>query len=93
VLILLDLRIGDAAPDFNLQDENGLPVSLKDYLGKKVVVLYFYPKDFTSGFSARAWNWWLARKESNLHHQQGWENNPYLARALIINLMQSRGLY
>jgi peroxiredoxin Q/BCP len=35
-------------------DEKGLPVSLKDFLGKKIVVLYFYPKDFTSGCTTEA---------------------------------------
>jgi peroxiredoxin Q/BCP len=51
---LTELKVGDVAPDFILSDERGLPVSLKDYLGKKVVVLYFYPKDFTSGCTAEA---------------------------------------
>jgi peroxiredoxin Q/BCP len=35
-------------------DEKGLPVNLKDFLGKKIVVLYFYPKDFTSGCTTEA---------------------------------------
>jgi len=35
-------------------DERGLPVSLKDFLGKHLVVLYFYPKDFTPGCTAEA---------------------------------------
>jgi len=52
--LLTELKVGDTAPDFSLLDERGLPVSLKDYLGKKVVVLYFYPKDFTSGCTAEA---------------------------------------
>jgi peroxiredoxin Q/BCP len=51
---LKELAIGDAAPDFSLVDEKGLPVSLKDFLGKKIVVLYFYPKDFTSGCTTEA---------------------------------------
>ena len=51
---MAELKVGDTAPDFSLLDEHGLPVSLKDYLGKKVVVLYFYPKDFTSGCTAEA---------------------------------------
>src|SRR4030042_2099761 len=51
---LTELKVGDIAPDFSLLDERGLPVSLKDYLGKKVVVLYFYPKDFTPGCTAEA---------------------------------------
>jgi peroxiredoxin Q/BCP len=51
---LAELKVGDTAPDFSLLDERGLPASLRDYLGKKVVVLYFYPKDFTSGCTAEA---------------------------------------
>jgi peroxiredoxin Q/BCP len=48
------LKVGDKAPDFMLMDEQGRPVSLKDFLGKKPVVLYFYPKDFTSGCTTEA---------------------------------------
>jgi len=51
---MTELKIGDRAPDFSLLDEHGLPVNLKDYLGKKAVVLYFYPKDFTPGCTAEA---------------------------------------
>jgi len=51
---LTQLKVGDVAPDFSLLDEHGLPVSLKDFRGKKVVVLYFYPKDFTSGCTTEA---------------------------------------
>jgi peroxiredoxin Q/BCP len=51
---LTELKVGDTAPYFSLLDERGLPVSLKNYLGKKVVVLYFYPKDFTPGCTAEA---------------------------------------
>jgi peroxiredoxin Q/BCP len=52
--ILTELKVGDTAPDFSLLDERGLPVSLKDYLGSQVVILYFYPKDFTPGCTAEA---------------------------------------
>jgi len=48
------LKVGDKAPDFTLMDERGLPVSLKDFLGKHLVVLYFYPKDFTPSCTAEA---------------------------------------
>jgi peroxiredoxin Q/BCP len=51
---MVELKVGDTAPDFSLMDERGLPVSLKDYLGKSAVVLYFYPKDFTAGCTAEA---------------------------------------
>jgi thioredoxin-dependent peroxiredoxin len=42
------LAVNDAAPDFSLQNEDGQPVSLKDYKGKNVV-LFFYPKADTPG--------------------------------------------
>jgi len=53
---LIELKIGDSAPEFNLIDERGFPVRLKDFLGKKTVVLYFYPKDFTSDCTTEACN-------------------------------------
>lgn len=42
------MDINDKAPDFTLPDENGKDVSLKDLLGKKVV-LFFFPKADTPG--------------------------------------------
>jgi peroxiredoxin Q/BCP len=42
------LKKGDAAPDFNLIDQEGKKVKLADFKGKKVL-LYFYPKANTSG--------------------------------------------
>lgn len=48
------VRVGDAAPDFTLPSQSGEPVSLSDYQGKRVVVLYFYPKDNTRGCTAEA---------------------------------------
>ncbi|MCF0120219.1 MAG: peroxiredoxin, partial [Oscillospiraceae bacterium] len=42
-------------PDFSLPDQNGAMHSLSDYLGKKVI-LYFYPKDNTSGCTKQACN-------------------------------------
>ena len=47
------LEIGTKAPMFSLQDQNGNPVSLADFMGKKVI-LYFYPKDNTPGCSRQA---------------------------------------
>jgi peroxiredoxin Q/BCP len=41
------VRVGHKAPDFTLLDQSGKQVRLADVLGKKVVVLYFYPKDNT----------------------------------------------
>jgi peroxiredoxin Q/BCP len=48
-------QVGSAAPDFSLTSQDGNTVSLKDYRGKWVV-LYFYPKDFTSGCTIEAHN-------------------------------------
>lgn len=48
------LKVGDAAPDFTLPGQDKKNVSLKDYSGKKIVVLYFYPKDFTPGCTLEA---------------------------------------
>ena len=47
--------VGSPAPDFSLTTSEGKPASLKDYRGKWVV-LYFYPKDFTSGCTLEARN-------------------------------------
>ena len=52
---MIQLNSGDKAPDFTAKDQNGKNVSLKDFLGKKVV-LYFYPKDFTPGCTTEACN-------------------------------------
>jgi len=47
--------VGSAAPNFTLNSQEGKPVSLRDFQGKWVV-LYFYPKDFTSGCTVEAHN-------------------------------------
>jgi peroxiredoxin len=47
------LAVGEEAPDFTLLTDEGKQVSLKEYRGKKVV-LYFYPKDGTSGCTTEA---------------------------------------
>ena len=47
------LEIGTKAPDFSLPDQNGEMHTLKEYAGKKVI-LYFYPKDNTSGCTKQA---------------------------------------
>jgi thioredoxin-dependent peroxiredoxin len=44
---------GDAAPEFELPSDSGRPIRLKDFRSKKLV-LYFYPKDDTSGCTAEA---------------------------------------
>lgn len=47
------LKIGALAPNFTLPNQNGEMVSLNDFLGKNVI-LYFYPKDSTSGCTKQA---------------------------------------
>jgi peroxiredoxin Q/BCP len=47
------LKAGDKAPDFTGTDDRGQTVALKDFRGRKVV-LYFYPKDNTSGCTREA---------------------------------------
>ncbi len=39
---LTRIKVGEAAPDFTLEDQDGKPVSLSDYKDKKTVVLVFY---------------------------------------------------
>jgi hypothetical protein len=48
------IQVGDKAPDFTLPSQSGDEVRLADRLGERVVVLYFYPKDNTSGCTAEA---------------------------------------
>ena len=50
---MIMLEIGVKAPDFTLSNQEGEPVSLSGFLGKKVV-LYFYPKDNTPGCTRQA---------------------------------------
>ena len=47
------LEVGTKAPSFELPDQNGEMHRLEDYRGKKVI-LYFYPKDNTSGCTKQA---------------------------------------
>lgn len=47
------LVAGDIAPGFELENQDGVKVALKDFIGKKVV-LYFYPKDNTPGCTTEA---------------------------------------
>ena len=49
-----ELKEGDPAPDFSLSSSEGRKISLKDFKGKKSVVLYFYPNDDTPGCTKEA---------------------------------------
>jgi peroxiredoxin Q/BCP len=50
----MSLKVGDKAPDFRLPAQSGGEVALSDFLGKKNVVLFFYPKDETPGCTVEA---------------------------------------
>ncbi len=47
------LKIGDKAPEFSLENQEGKIVNLSDFRGQ-IVVLYFYPKDNTPGCTSQA---------------------------------------
>ena len=49
------LKVGDKAPEFKGQNQNGEEISLSDFSGKKLI-LYFYPKDNTPGCTAESCN-------------------------------------
>jgi peroxiredoxin Q/BCP len=48
------IQVGDQAPDFTLPTQSGETFRLQDHLGERVIVLYFYPKDNTSGCTKEA---------------------------------------
>jgi thioredoxin-dependent peroxiredoxin len=48
------IKAGDQVPQFSLPEQNGSIFYLKDHLGKKNLVIYFYPKDESSGCTAEA---------------------------------------
>ena len=50
----VDLKVGDAAPVFEVEDDNGEPWKPQDHFGKKIVVVYFYPADMTGGCTKQA---------------------------------------
>jgi peroxiredoxin Q/BCP len=50
----IDLKVGDTAPAFQSKDDQGLTWKSADHLGKKYIVVYFYPGDFTPGCTAQA---------------------------------------
>ena len=52
---MIELKIGDKAPEINSVDQNGDQITLGQYKGKKVI-LYFYPKDMTPGCTAQSCN-------------------------------------
>jgi len=64
----MNLTVGDTAPDFTSKDQDGNPITLSDFRGKKVV-MYFYPKDNTPGCTAESCN---LRDNYDLLQKQGY---------------------
>ncbi|HYF70024.1 MAG TPA: thioredoxin-dependent thiol peroxidase [Ohtaekwangia sp.] len=63
------LQAGDKIPDVTINDQDGTPINLRDFKGKKLV-LYFYPKDQTPGCTTEACN---LRDNYKLLLKQGYE--------------------
>jgi peroxiredoxin Q/BCP len=62
------LQVGDVAPAFSLPDQNGTPVELNQFRGQRVVI-YFYPKDDTTGCTKEACNFrdqWSSFQQHNI---------------------------
>ena len=59
------LKAGDKVPEFASTDQDGNPIKMSDFKGKKVV-LYFYPKDNTPGCTAESCNLRDMSNESGL---------------------------
>lgn len=47
-------NVGDQLPDFQLPNQDGQMVSIRDYVGQKSLVIFFYPKDESAGCTAEA---------------------------------------
>ena len=62
---MAELKEGSKAPDFTLPSSDGKTVSLKDFEGKKNIILYFYPKDDTPGCTKEACDFRDIRKKFN----------------------------
>ena len=45
----VDLKVGDPAPRFEAQDDHGAVWKSSDHVGKKIMVVYFFPASFTGG--------------------------------------------
>jgi peroxiredoxin Q/BCP len=50
----VDLKVGDKAPDFTSTDDKGKEWKSSDHVGKKIMVIYFYPADLTGGCTKQA---------------------------------------
>jgi len=54
VVLAQDVKVGDAAPKFEAPDDTGKAWKSEDHVGKKILVVYFYPASFTGGCTKQA---------------------------------------
>lgn len=64
------INVGDKCPIFTLPNQKGESISIADLIGKKLLVIYFYPKDNTSGCTAEACSF---RDNSEVFEEMGCE--------------------
>ena len=50
----VNLKVGDKAPTFEAKDDSGKTIKSSDIVGKKIIVVYFYPADLTGGCTKQA---------------------------------------
>lgn len=50
----MSIQIGHPCPEFSLPNQDGKDVPISSYIGEKILVIYFYPKDNTAGCTAQA---------------------------------------
>ena len=77
------LTVGDKAPLFTLLDENEQSVSLADYVGKKQVLVYFYPKAMTPGCTTQAQNLRDIKTELEAHNTVVFGISPDAPKRLL----------
>lgn len=61
----MSISIGDTCPSFSLQNQNGQTINIKEYIGSKNLIIYFYPKDNTPGCTKEACSFRDAMQDLN----------------------------
>lgn len=61
----MSISIGDTCPSFSLQNQDGQSINIKEYIGTKNIIIYFYPKDNTAGCTKEACSFRDAMQDLN----------------------------
>ena len=61
----MPLQIGDNCPIFSLENQEGKTINMTDFIGQKILVIYFYPKDDTPGCTKEACSFRDAMQDLN----------------------------